>query len=278
MTDPVLGHGPSTTEPDRQPAARSSPSSATRRARRGGPGPRLRRPVLAADRAARSASAASSPSCCPHHVGVEEVRRASPKAPDPLRWPAPRSTSEGAPTPRPGAAGASASRCWASVTACRRWCWRSAARSRAPRSASSAAPTLTVDRAAAACSRGLPEEQACWMSHRDTVYEAPEGFTALASSTESPVAAFEDADRGLYGIQFHPEVVHTPYGHRGPRRRSCATSRAATRTWSAASIIDEQVERIRAQVGDGRGHLRALRRRRLRRSPRCSSTRRSATS
>ena len=50
------------------------------------------------------------------------------------------------------------------------------------------------------------------MSHRDTVFEAPPGFTALASSTESPVAAVEDAERGIYGIQFHPEVVHTPYG------------------------------------------------------------------
>src|SRR5437763_2585742 len=59
---------------------------------------------------------------------------------------------------------------------------------------------------------GLPAEQSCWMSHRDTVFEAPAGFTALASSTESPVAAFEDTSRGLYGIQFHPEVAHTPYG------------------------------------------------------------------
>src|SRR5262249_61359610 len=59
---------------------------------------------------------------------------------------------------------------------------------------------------------GLPDEQQCWMSHRDTVYEAPPGFEALASSTESPVAAFESTERGLYGIQFHPEGVHTPYG------------------------------------------------------------------
>src|SRR5881628_37284 len=59
---------------------------------------------------------------------------------------------------------------------------------------------------------GLPEQQTCWMSHRDTVYTAPAGFTALASSTMSPVAAIESVERGIYGIQFHPEVVHTPYG------------------------------------------------------------------
>src|ERR671923_2031907 len=58
---------------------------------------------------------------------------------------------------------------------------------------------------------GLPAEQTCWMSHRDTVFEAPQGFVALASSSASPVAAIEDRERGVYGIQFHPEVVHTPY-------------------------------------------------------------------
>src|ERR671924_143520 len=55
---------------------------------------------------------------------------------------------------------------------------------------------------------GTPAVQSCWMSHRDTVYEAPPGFTPLASSTESPVAAVEDLERGLYGIQFHRAVVH----------------------------------------------------------------------
>jgi GMP synthase (glutamine-hydrolysing) len=99
--------------------------------------------------------------------------------------------------------------------------------------------------------RGLPQEQSCWMSHRDTVYEAPPGFTALASSSESPVAALEDTERGLYGIQFHPEVVHTPYGTEVLRRfldDICGCSM----DWSAASVIDEQVARIREQVGDGR--------------------------
>jgi GMP synthase (glutamine-hydrolysing) len=98
---------------------------------------------------------------------------------------------------------------------------------------------------------GLPSEQACWMSHRDTVFEPPPGFTALASSTESPVAAVEDAERGLYGIQFHPEVVHTPYGTQileAFLRDICGCDMS----WSAASVAEEQIARIREQVGDGR--------------------------
>ena len=118
---------------------------------------------------------------------------------------------------------------------------------------------------------GTPDSQACWMSHRDTVYAAPEGFTALASSTESPVAAVEDVARGLYGIQFHPEVVHTPYGQH-VLTTFLEDICGCARTWSAANIIDEQVAAIRAQVGDGQGHLRALGRRGLERSPRCSCT------
>ncbi len=98
---------------------------------------------------------------------------------------------------------------------------------------------------------GLPEEQSCWMSHRDVVREAPDGFDALASSPSSPVAAYEMTDRGLYGIQFHPEVVHTPYGTEILTRflRDVA---GCTEQWSAASVIEEQVEKIRAQVGEGK--------------------------
>src|SRR3954449_5634529 len=97
----------------------------------------------------------------------------------------------------------------------------------------------------------LPADQSCWMSHRDTVYEPPPGFTALASSSESPVAALEDVERALYGIQFHPEVVHTPYGQQVLTtflEEICGCER----TWSPASIIEEQIEKIRAQVGTGR--------------------------
>jgi len=97
---------------------------------------------------------------------------------------------------------------------------------------------------------GLPAQQPCWMSHRDTVYDAPPGFTALASSTQSPVAAFESRAQAVYGIQFHPEVVHTPYGHDVLThflRDVCECDL----TWSPASIVEEQIARIRRQVGGG---------------------------
>jgi GMP synthase (glutamine-hydrolysing) len=99
--------------------------------------------------------------------------------------------------------------------------------------------------------RDTPAEQSCWMSHRDTVYEAPPGFAALASSTESPVAAMEDTERKLYGIQFHPEVVHTPYGT-AILETFLRNIAGCDMEWSAASVIEEQVARIREQVGDGR--------------------------
>ncbi|MEZ5121231.1 MAG: glutamine-hydrolyzing GMP synthase [Solirubrobacterales bacterium] len=98
---------------------------------------------------------------------------------------------------------------------------------------------------------GTPAEQTCWMSHRDAVFAAPPGFTALASSTASPVAAFESREREIYGIQFHPEVVHTPYGQH-VLTTFLEDICGCDRTWSAASIVEEQIERIRAQVGDGR--------------------------
>ena len=98
---------------------------------------------------------------------------------------------------------------------------------------------------------GMPSEQTCWMSHRDTVFAAPPGFTELAFSSASPVAAVEDVARGVYGIQFHPEVVHTPYGQE-ILTRFLADVCGCERSWSAASIAQEQIERIRAQVGDGK--------------------------
>jgi len=98
---------------------------------------------------------------------------------------------------------------------------------------------------------GTPEEQSCWMSHRDTVFEPPPGCIALASSTASPVAAFESEERQIYGIQFHPEVIHTPYGQQvlsNFLRGICGCED----DWSPRSVIDEQIEAIRSQVGDAR--------------------------
>jgi GMP synthase (glutamine-hydrolysing) len=96
---------------------------------------------------------------------------------------------------------------------------------------------------------GTPEDQQCWMSHRDTVFEPPPGFAALASSPGSPVAALENPERGLYGIQFHPEVVHTPYGTE-ILTRFLRDITGCREQWSPASVIDEQVDLIRAAVGD----------------------------
>lgn len=98
---------------------------------------------------------------------------------------------------------------------------------------------------------GLPEQQTCWMSHRDAVYEAPEGFEAIASTPGSPVAALESKERGLYGIQFHPEVVHTPFGTEVLTRflREVA---GCVEQWTAASVVTEQIAAIREQVGDGK--------------------------
>jgi GMP synthase (glutamine-hydrolysing) len=98
---------------------------------------------------------------------------------------------------------------------------------------------------------GTPAEQTCWMSHRDTVFAPPPGFTPLAASTASPVAAFESAERGVYGIQFHPEVVHTPYGQQ-VLTNFLTDICGCEQGWSAASVIEDQIARIRAQVGEGR--------------------------
>jgi GMP synthase (glutamine-hydrolysing) len=96
---------------------------------------------------------------------------------------------------------------------------------------------------------GLPLEQACWMSHRDTVFSPPPGFTALASSTVSPVAAFESSEKAIYGIQFHPEVVHTPFGQ-DILKKFLGDICECDLTWSAANIVDDQIRLIREQVGD----------------------------
>jgi len=97
----------------------------------------------------------------------------------------------------------------------------------------------------------LPEEQTAWMSHRDTVVAPPNGAEIVATSEHTPVAAFEDGARKLYGVQFHPEVVHTPHGQDILKNFLYEVAGAAP-VWTPAAVIEEQVERIRAQVGNER--------------------------
>src|SRR5256886_13485273 len=98
---------------------------------------------------------------------------------------------------------------------------------------------------------GLPDEQTGWMSHRDSVTAAPTGARVTAGSPSAPIAAFEDRERRLYGVQFHPEVVHTPHGQELLKIFLYAGA-SAPPTWTAAAVIEEQVERMRAQVGSER--------------------------
>jgi GMP synthase (glutamine-hydrolysing) len=98
---------------------------------------------------------------------------------------------------------------------------------------------------------GLPPEQTVWMSHRDSVTAPPAGARVVAGSPSTPVAAFEDGERRLYGVQFHPEVRHTPYGQDVLKNFLYGVADAPP-AWTPAAVIEEQVERIRAQVGSER--------------------------
>jgi GMP synthase (glutamine-hydrolysing) len=96
-----------------------------------------------------------------------------------------------------------------------------------------------------------PAEVEVWMSHGDAITEVPPGFTATASSPEAPVAALFDPDRRLYGVQFHPEVVHTERGADLFERFLIDVCHIAP-SWTHVSIIESQVEAVRAQVGTER--------------------------
>jgi GMP synthase (glutamine-hydrolysing) len=98
---------------------------------------------------------------------------------------------------------------------------------------------------------GLDTAQTVWMSHRDTVVEPPTGARVVAASPSTPVAAFEDESRKLYGVQFHPEVVHTPHGQ-DVLENFLHEIAGIEASWTPAAVIEEQVARIRAQVGSDR--------------------------
>jgi GMP synthase (glutamine-hydrolysing) len=99
--------------------------------------------------------------------------------------------------------------------------------------------------------KDTPGEQTVWMSHRDSVVAPPEGARVVAGSPSTPIGAFEAPERKLYGVQFHPEVVHTPHGMQVLKNFLYEIADAPP-AWTPAAVIEEQVERIRAQVGSER--------------------------
>ncbi len=97
----------------------------------------------------------------------------------------------------------------------------------------------------------LRSQPQVWMSHGDRVEEVPSGFTILARSPNTPIAAMGDGQRRLYGVQFHPEVVHTTAGLE-LLRRFAADVCGCHPTWTPEAFISQAVEQVRAQVGEGR--------------------------
>ena len=94
-----------------------------------------------------------------------------------------------------------------------------------------------------------PAEQTCWMSHGDRVETAPPGFTVTASTEVTPVAAFENTETKMFGVQWHPEVMHSDYGQR-VLENFLWNGAGIAPDWTSGNVIDEQVTAIRGQVGD----------------------------
>jgi GMP synthase (glutamine-hydrolysing) len=98
---------------------------------------------------------------------------------------------------------------------------------------------------------GLEGEQPVWMSHGDSIVRPPEGFRATAQTDSTPYAGLADPGRNLYGIQFHPEVVHTPIG-RDVLRNFVVGIAGARQNWTAANLVETTVADVRERVGEGR--------------------------
>ncbi|MDA4087611.1 GMP synthase [glutamine-hydrolyzing] [Mycolicibacterium hassiacum DSM 44199] len=97
----------------------------------------------------------------------------------------------------------------------------------------------------------LPDTHPVWMSHGDAVTRAPEGFEVVATSAGAPVAAFEDRARRLAGVQYHPEVMHSPHGQQVLSRFLHDLAGIAP-AWTPANIVEQLVAQVREQIGDGR--------------------------
>ncbi|CAI9415526.1 glutamine-hydrolyzing GMP synthase [Nocardioides sp. T2.26MG-1] len=108
--------------------------------------------------------------------------------------------------------------------------------------------TVTVGRPGTLLAE-IPGTHTVWMSHGDSVAAAPAGFDVLASTASTPVAAFEAVDRGLAGVQWHPEVLHTEHGQKVLEHFLVQIAHCR-QTWTMVNIVEEQIEAIRAQIGD----------------------------
>jgi GMP synthase (glutamine-hydrolysing) len=98
---------------------------------------------------------------------------------------------------------------------------------------------------------GLPDAQSVWMSHGDAVSEAPSGFTVSASTSDTPIAAFEDATGKLAGVQFHPEVLHTEHGQ-AILKNWLINIAGCTPSWTTENIAHDEIEKAKSVIGDKR--------------------------
>jgi GMP synthase (glutamine-hydrolysing) len=108
--------------------------------------------------------------------------------------------------------------------------------------------TLSVDRPGGVLLADLAGEEQVWMSHGDAVTRAPDGFRVTARTQQIPIAAMEDPERGLFAVQFHPEVSHTPRGQ-DVLKRFLYDGCGLLPDWTPVNIVDDAVARIREQVG-----------------------------
>lgn len=110
---------------------------------------------------------------------------------------------------------------------------------------------LTVSKSGSTLFEGTPDEQSVWMSHGDACSAAPEGFAVTASTAVVPVAAFENDEKKLYGVQYHPEVMHSTHGQQ-VLEHFLYRGAGLSPTWTMGNVIEEQVAEIRARVGTKR--------------------------
>ncbi|MEA2557288.1 MAG: hypothetical protein QOG88_826 [Actinomycetota bacterium] len=109
--------------------------------------------------------------------------------------------------------------------------------------------TIRVNLPGGVLLKDFPDSDSVWMSHGDAVVRAPDGFSVTASTDQIPVAAMEDPERGMFAVQFHPEVSHTPRGQ-AVMKRFLYDGCGLLPEWTPTNIIEDAVERVRAQVGD----------------------------